>query len=340
MSKRIKVQLVRGEDDNYNELWKVVKEKKYYCRNTWGKGTWYYVCDPLGYCELDREVENDVVFIVCDENGNELFESSNGGKSFPKFETVVKEKWNEVKKSITHNTENLTANFWSMCYDGTTTMEVNKWLISFKDPDLYGDKAKDYDENWTGCWAEKEIGYETIPGSEFEYLGHKYQFTKVTHKHDYCGVEWVEFVCTDSPYVVDTEWAKDRNFIKTYMYMGNWFDDSKYGMMYDKGTAEKLVTNALETIFPLDEFGYGKLYYVYINEENTWCPCQFMTKKYWEVAKILMGNDFHRENINRICENIKELTEGIVYKKNTENRNLIMEKYPDIYYYYDSDYGL
>lgn len=75
--REIKVQLYSGEDDNYVELWKTVEEiegkHRYYGRYTYGdEGTWYSVCDPLGYCELNAPIADDVMFICCDENGNEV----------------------------------------------------------------------------------------------------------------------------------------------------------------------------------------------------------------------------------------------------------------------------
>lgn len=198
--KEIRVQLYRGENDNYVELWKTVEKingkHKYYGRYTYGdEGTWYSVCDPLGYCELNAPMADSVIFICCDDSGNEVIRYSNAdGNKLPKFENVIKREWDKVKEKLQHNTEDFTKNFWAKCWNGDTTMKINQWLLSYKDPELYPEKANDYDENWTGCWAEKEIAYEPIPNTEFEYLGHKYQFTKVKHKHEYCGVEWYE--CT------------------------------------------------------------------------------------------------------------------------------------------------
>ena len=57
----IKVYLYASENDCYVELWKSVDEEKYYGRYTYNDaGTWYYVCDPLGYCELDHTVNDDI----------------------------------------------------------------------------------------------------------------------------------------------------------------------------------------------------------------------------------------------------------------------------------------
>ena len=136
--REIKVQLYRGEDDNYVELWKTVEEiegkHRYYGRYTYGnEGTWYSVCDPLGYCELNAPIADDVMFICCDENGNEVIRYSNAdGNKLPKFETVIKREWNKVKEKLQHNTEDLTKNFWAECWNGDTTMKINQWLLSYK----------------------------------------------------------------------------------------------------------------------------------------------------------------------------------------------------------------
>lgn len=34
-------------------------------------------------------------------------------------------------------------------------MKINQWLLSYKDPDLYPEKANDYDENWTGFRVQR-----------------------------------------------------------------------------------------------------------------------------------------------------------------------------------------
>lgn len=338
--REIKVQLYRSEDDNYVELWKTVEEiegkHRYYGRYTYGDdGTWYSVCDPLGYCELNAPMADDVMFICCDENGNEVIRYSNAdGNKLPKFETVIKREWNKVKEKLQHNTEDLTKNFWAECWNGDTTMKINQWLLSYKDPDLYPEKANDYDENWTSCWAEKEIGYEPIPDTEFEYLGHKYQFTKVKHKHEYCGVEWYEFVCTDSPYVIqDTPWVKDRAWIQSYMYLGNWFDDKTYGTMYDQRTAREKVVAALIKKFPMKE-KWDKLLYVKKRTGNEFynCDCCY-EKSYSDMADVLINRNYHRKDVDYLCKFINKETEGIVFASNRENKYTIRQTYPDIYDY-------
>ena len=330
--KEIKVKLYRQEDGNYVELWEVINPQennsKYYGRYTYHDvGTWYYVADPLGLCELDHVVENDIMFILCGENGDEYFRYSNAEENpLPKFKTYMKQKWNEFSKNIKHNIENMNTNFWSEVINGETTLSINQWLLTFKDPELYKKEINDmhgYDENWTSCNYSKEIGYESIAETEFEYLGHKYQFVKVTCKHDICGVEWNEFLCTDSPYVMeDIPWIKDKTYIRNYGYLGNWFDASNHGAMLDKRTARKLLENELLKIYPIEK-SYRSLLYI----NGIYC----YEKSYSDVAEALMNKDLHRKNILDLIKNLKDKTENIVFINSRENKQKMKELYPEIY---------
>ena len=180
-----------------------------------------------------------------------------------------------------------------------------------------------YDENWTSCNYSKEIGYESIAETEFEYLGHKYQFVKVTCKHDICGVEWNEFLCTDSPYVMeDIPWIKDKTYIRNYGYLGNWFDASNHGAMLDKRTARKLLENELLKIYPIEK-SYRSLLYI----NGIYC----YEKSYSDVAEALMNKDLHRKNILDLIKNLKDKTENIVFINSRENKQKIKELYPEIY---------
>lgn len=330
--KEIKVKISRNEDDNYVELWKVIDPMKgvprYYGRYTYkDEGTWYYVSDPLGYCELDRAVENDVMFICCDDSGKECARYSNkDANPLPKFETAMKIQWEKICKNIDFNKENITANFWSESLNGESTMSVNQWLLSFKDPDLYGKEIADmcgYDENWTGSWHSKEIGYEDIPETDFIYLGHRYQFTKVTMKHEICGVEWNEFVCTDSPYVINKEYG-----IQTYGYLGNWYDKTTTGTMFDKRTARMMVQAELQKLYP-KENKYSKLLFV----SGNYC----YQKSYEDVAKELIKNELHKNMVHDLISHLKERTQNSIFVSSNENRNKVKKLYPGIYGY---DYWL
>lgn len=338
MAKEIRVYKYAEENGSYNELWKVVGEEKYYVRATESRWcSWYSVCDPLGYCERNEYMPEDVMFVLCDEEGNEYMRYSNGmDNPLPKFEDFVKEKWQFIKANVQHNTENLTANFWAEWYNGDTTMKINQWLISYMDSDLYGKEIEEmhgYPENWTGCWHEHEINYEPIPNSEFMYLGHKYQFTKVTHKHDICGVIWYEFVCTDSPYVIDNVGHEDRSWINSYMYMGNWFDDSTHGTMYDQRTAREMVISVLKDAIPKEK-DYSQLLYIVLGDRTQkWWSDVCHEATYSEVADWLINRDYHRTHVDDLCEHIEQHIKGKVYASNRKNKELIREQYPDIYAY-------
>lgn len=338
MEKEIKVCLYAHENDSYHELWKVIGEERYYVRSTFNdEGTWSSVSDPLGYCEPDTTMPDDVMFVLCDAEGNEYFRYSNAQRNpLPKLETYINMQWQKLKDNVEHNTENLTANFWAECWNGDTTMKINQWLLSYKDPSLYAKEIADmngYDENWTGCWHEHEISYEPIPDSEFMYLGKKYQFTKVKHKHDVCGVEWYEFVCTDAPYQM-VDWAsKDRPWIQTYQYMGNWFDNSTHGTMYDQRTARQMVIEALHKEIPKEK-EYSKLLYVKLGDRTQkWWSDVCSEATYADVADWLINRDLHRKHVDELCKHIGKEIEGKVFASNKENKKLITETYPDIYGY-------
>lgn len=321
--KEVKVRLYCEENDSYVELWQVINPVKgkpqYYGRYTYmDEGTWYYVSDPLGYRELDHTVKDDIVFICCDINGNECVRYSNADKNpLPKFKTVMKEQWKSVSKNIVHNEEDTVKNFWAECWNGDTTMSINQWLLTFKDPDLYGQEIANmngYDENWTGFCHTKEIGYEAIPETEFEYLGHKYQFTKVIKKHEVCGVEWNEFVCTDAPYIIGEEYG-----LHYYGYLGNWFDKTNVGTCLDKRTAREMVTKVLEEVYGCKNvIDFHSIY-------------DIRTYSLSDAAERLLNGDLHKMHIEKVIETERKSKSFIPNTK--EERDKIEKEHPDIPYH-------
>ena len=326
--KEIKVKIYRSEDDNYIELWKVIDPEKgkpqYYGRYMYlNEGLWIYVSDPLGYCERDHDVPNDVVFILCDESGNEYYRYSNADKNpLPTLEEVIKAEWNKVKGSILHNTEDYDKDFISEVKSGETTLSINQWLLSFKDPDIYKKAIGEmYDENWLyGTRSGKEIKYESIPGTTFSYLGHEYQFTKVTCKHDVCGVEWIEFKCTDAPYVVE-DWC---HRIKSYGYdVGNYYDAKNIGTMYDTRSAQQLVADALVEIYPKTG-QYPSL----LNIRKNGCYLMLDKISYEKAAEILLGRELHRNKVSELIESEKQKNHFHLYTR--ENKKSILADNPEI----------
>ena len=220
------------EDDSYVELWQLVGQEKYIARYTYGPKRWYYVSDPLGYRELNHAIKDDVIIIVCDRNGNELFRTNNadGSADFntPKQEAFAR--WAKYAKEQNHGVcvENQSAQFFAHWATGAPVGDFNQWLLSFQDPDRY-EEAKDYAENWLWC-RNKQVGeFETL--AEYTYLGEVKKIERGHFRHKICGVEWNEYYAGD--YLI-----------------GHDFDSSKVGTMYSEAEARKILTAAIRENFP------------------------------------------------------------------------------------------
>ena len=131
----------------------------------------------------------------------------------------------------------------------------------------------------------------------------------------------------------DMPGIKDRNFIQSYMYLGNWFDDTSYGTMYDKRTAREKVVAKLIKKFPQKE-KWDKLLYVKKKTGSEFynCDCCY-ERTYSDVADILINRNYHKKDVDYLCKFINEETEGIVFSNSIENKHLIKQKYPNIYDY-------
>lgn len=211
-NKEYRVRLYADENDSYVELWKRLdKKNSFIARYTFG-GSWYYVSDPLGYCELDFPIAEDVTIVVCDANGNELFRSRNGdgSASFNTIEQEAKVRWAAFVKA-----------------NGLTVQpyeEFKEWLLSFQDPEQCGEAAKDYPENWMHYHIEK-ASVEVL--DSYVYLGCEEELQRIHYKHRFCGVEWDEYRVGGS-------------------LMGYVFNKEVCGPMYSPGTAKGLVIDAIK----------------------------------------------------------------------------------------------
>lgn len=290
ISEEIHVQIYYHEDDNYNELWKVVGTPKgvagkYYVRATESGGYWYTVCDPLGYCERNYSVKDDVLFIICNPDGNPIGASSNINSQFPTLKQTAKAEWNRIKNDISHFEEDKTKNFWSLCWDGTSTLSINQWLETFMDTDLYADEIKEmhgYPENWVmRC---KECSKEAV--STFNYLGVGYAIYKVKYKHEICGVEYYEFFSGRYPFMKEHE-----NYIDFY---ASWFDAKNVGTMYSRKTAINKVKEELKKI-------YGNSYVCEYKERYGGKLIYPLTME--DITTRLIGNDLHRAKVDSIADN-------------------------------------
>ena len=149
--KEIKVKLKYHENDDYNELWLEINGRgnnRYYARHTYGwTGTWYFVSDPLGYCELDHPCPDDYIFIVCDQKGNELFRSCNGDDScnFPCLRAMEIDEWNKFIESSERQitAKHKDSDFLIHAITGMTRNGRDRWVLTFKDPEIYGDVANE-----------------------------------------------------------------------------------------------------------------------------------------------------------------------------------------------------
>lgn len=208
--RKIKVKLYANENDNYVELYKVISgdtKCKYFARYTYGgdDGIWYFVADPLGYCELDYVCSNEYVFTVCDQNGKELFNDSNGEikNPFPTLERKAQLVWQTIKDGYPSKRNGLT-----------------DWLLSFLTKEVSESKLKDlpcHEANWPH-WYD-EVDKEII--HRFDHLGENYAIYKVTKTHRYCEANWITY------YAGLEHMDEYTDYVKWY---GDWFDTSIFGL--------------------------------------------------------------------------------------------------------------
>lgn len=314
-NKIVKVKLLYPEDDAYVELWKVVDPKKneprYYGRYTYQDyGTWCYVCDPLGYRELDHRVPDDVTFIICDSNGNECCRYSNAEENpLPKLETVVHRQWRSCKDKIP-STET------ESCF--------KKWLLSFKDPEKYQKEIENmhgYEENWIYPTRE-ELSCEPIPGTEFAYLGKPYVFSAIQIRHTICGVTWTEYHCTDSPVVRN----ETHNSTYSLGIFGYQFNEDTYGPMYDAASARDVVRNAILQAFPEQTEDF----FVVTREET---QPRITTYQLPVLIKHLLGWERYRNKVDSLADSIRNgVADGClkygaecIYPDTNENREVVRQ---------------
>lgn len=366
MKKEIKVSLYLPENDHYVEIWKNLRpeigEPAYFARYTYqDEGTWYYVSDPLGYCELSHPVSKEILFLCCDQAGREYYQYSNADPNLlPKFETVVKKEWEKAKKKLEVMAEpDHKQDFW-LSLVGLTGDRFKQWLLSFKDPERYGKEIEamyGYDENWLYSCRE-EISSETvtyaapvnlkersgfpkmtlcrkgscepIPGTVFTYLGTRYCFSRVSCRHKVCGVTWIEYHCTKEK----PEWNEMYHRTESYGLFGYDFNSVIEGPMYDKRTAVSLVIDALRLSMPSDSG------YYLITEKRGYQTLERYTERY--LAEHMMQGNYRKTVIGNLTVSLVNackvfgtnqwIRRGnevicIVNKVNTET---LKKLYPDI----------
>jgi len=290
--KEIRVTLYSHENDAYNELYRVIDgdtKQKYFARYTCNNGTWYFVSDPLGYCELSHPCPENYVFVVCTANGKELFKDSNGEirNPFPTFEQQAIMEWDAIKENY------------------PTKEGKDTWLQSFITKDMK-EKLKDEPclyNNWTLCWIS-EIKKESI--KEFEHLGTDYCIYKVTMKHMYCDCEWIKYLAGLKKMDEGSGYGK---------YFGEWYDDSVVGACYGNGEAIWLVADALKLIYP--GFGVSRV------EVGRFAVYERRMSYRMAAEHHLLKGNFEREFVNLVIENER------THKSFYSNLEEIKKDYPD-----------
>lgn len=278
--KAVKVQLYNTEVNSYQELWKVVGEDKYYSRYIFGKPIWYYVADPLGYAELDRTCPDNIIFIICDMNGNELFGTSNlHGAEFPTFDEACINEWNRIKEAYPHCKDNKEKDFWSQWAGNGTTIGADKWLLTFKDPSIYGDDARDYDENW--IYHKVLVSREPLSG--FNYLGIKLCIFKEIWEQRTCKKQVVNYCIR--------EMREDSNITPKeygyYKFLDSWFEGES-GTMYLKAEAIKVMSDALKKIYNNENISkiYNSCGYSYERFISYIDAAEFLLNKNWNKESV------------------------------------------------------
>ncbi len=276
--KEIKVRLCQHMDDNYNELYQVLKgdtKIKYFARHCYhDDGIWYYVSDPFGYCELDHSCPEDYIFVVCDSEGKELFKDSNGQavkNPFPSLVRKAKLVWDSVRNKY------------------PLVEGLNDWLLSFLTQEVLSTKLKSANcpfENWSYSWSV-EVGKEII--ERFEHLGERYCIYKITRNHKYCECEWVEY------YAGPEEMEEYTGYIK---YYGAWYDESKVGGAYSKRVACELVESALKEIYP-GRNSLSRIKWTY------WGDMKESKYSLRGAADLLIGGNRDRDYVEAVIKNEK-----------------------------------
>ncbi|KAA6302833.1 MAG: hypothetical protein EZS26_001003 [Candidatus Ordinivivax streblomastigis] len=176
--KQINVRLHHINSGDCIEVWQseVLNGKQiYYGRGTHIEHDWSYLSDaPNGFCEKSHRVSNEVEFIVCDKNWNELLRDGNDKKRYPNsfptlYELCIKE-WNTIKEK----------------YPRVTRNGFSKWIWAKSPQPLHGAE----DLNWRDYYNRTT---HTKVLHKFIYLGETYVIIRLSKQHTKCDAKWYEY---------------------------------------------------------------------------------------------------------------------------------------------------
>lgn len=272
------VEFCYDETGIFTEIYKNVNYKndgsqgsKYYARYyAYGEPVWYSVCGVEdGYCELNCEIKNNVVFEIVNENTVLLTQGNGIDYKYPSWKTWVKETLKSIISSDNKVLSNVTefynedVAFWSGLNGAAySKIKFDKWLLSYKDKNIVGEPANDYDENWLNFY--QYVGIEKLSKSYKNLLTmHNEEFAlfKVHMTHKYCNAEWYEY------------WLGFVNVDNLYdglaYLVGYEYDINKIGTVYSKSIAiniEDKIINALNLKSEISStnifLDYYYLYYI------------------------------------------------------------------------------
>jgi len=299
MNNNIKVKFHSEDNGNCQQLFKTIDkqegQKSYYARSY--DLTWYTVSDPLGYAELDYPASEDITFIICDDKGNEVFQSSNSDKeTFPFLKNVCLSEWKQycTEHEQKNTLENNEVNFLAHAIGGNQVDKLSKWLLTFKDPELYGESAKDYDENWT-MFRIEELSRKRL--HKFMYCGLKQEITEITMRHTICNVTWKEYYSGQE-------------------YCGSIFDTDYIGTMYSPTEAKGKVIKLLKEI-------YGDRNYI-TQVTESYGAIYERHYKLGNAAELLLNGNYNRNFVNKLIN--KENEKHSFFSSEKEAREAYRDK--------------
>ena len=234
ISEEVRVCKAFEENDSFVETWRFLDKNGYTGRMTAGSCEWFdYICGVgSGYCEPNAPARDDIVYILCDKDGNALMAAGNGcGCDFPTAGKFIEQFCRETISS-------------SQSYE-----EWKNWLLRFRDPSapqvlewLNSEPWNCYDENWVFGRHGILVSRKLLAKKEF--LGEKYYLFENTRRHDICGKTWKEYT------VAKSEKAEPY---ETVFYYGYSFDGTDVGDGMSQSEAREMAKSLLVDAFgPLD----------------------------------------------------------------------------------------
>ena len=131
--------------------------------------------------------------------------------------------------------------FWSGLNGAAySKVKFNQWLLSYKDKNIVGKPANDYDENWLNFY--QCVGMEKLSKSYKNLLrgNEAIALFKIHNKHQYCDVEWYEYWLG---YV-------NRDGLTDYLnaFIGYEYDNAKIGTVYTKAITKDIENKIIEAL--------------------------------------------------------------------------------------------